>query len=180
MSSIIKYKDKNFIEYLSSDVIQRSIKKIARDINFEYKNKSPLFIGVLNGSVPFMMDLLNHIDIDYQYEFMKISSYNSMNRDKIKLLLDIDADRIKNNDIIIVEDIIDSGNTIEYLRNKMLACNPNSLKVVTLLCKSKKTSLSDWYCFELKKNKYVIGYGLDINNLFRNLNSIYIENNEKK
>ena len=67
MSSIIKYKDKKFIEYLSSDAIQRSIKKIARDINSEYKNKNPLFIGILNGSVPFMMDLLNHIDIEYQY-----------------------------------------------------------------------------------------------------------------
>ena len=125
-----------------------------------------------------MMDLLKEIDFDYEIDFSKINSYCGMNQRDIKSDI-IDFDKYKNRDVIIVEDIIDSGNTINFLYDETIKHNPDSCTIVTLLKKEKVKNFDkdkiDYFCFEIK-NKFVIGYGLDINNLFRNLKDIYIKN----
>ncbi len=98
-----------------------------------------------------------------------------MERGKLNLDLDISENEINSKDVVIVEDIVDSGNTIRFLNSHLSNYKPNSITVVSLLVKENSYELVDYYGFLLKNNKYVIGYGLDINNLFRDLNDIYIE-----
>ena len=98
-----------------------------------------------------------------------------MERGKLNLDLDVSRNEISNKDVIIVEDIVDSGSTIRFLNSHLRKFNPNSITVVSLLVKENSYELVDYCGFLLKNNKYVIGYGLDINNLFRDLNDIYIE-----
>jgi len=137
-------------------------------------------IGILNGSVRFMMDVLNQVKCSYFYDFMKISSYKGMKRNKINLDLDINKNSIKNKNVLLIEDIVDSGNTIRYIKEHFKKCNIKSLTVLSLFVRTESKKEVDWFSYEIKNNKYIIGYGMDCNNLFRNLNDIYIEYNEKE
>ena len=175
-----KNKLSNFSKYLSSKDINNRIIEIAKDINANEIDNS-IFVGVLDGSIRFMMDLMNNIKFSYEIGFIKIQSYKKMNRSDINLVLDIDTKLIKNKNIFIVEDIVDSGETIKFLRKHFLKMNPCSIKVISLLTKKNSVSLCDYYGFIIK-NKFVVGYGMDIDNLFRDLNDIYIldEKDEEK
>lgn len=175
---MIKYKDKIFSKYISSEQISESIYGIAGLLNEKYKNKELHVIGVLNGSVPFMMDLLKLLDCSYTYDFMKISSYKGMKRDQIKLDLDVDKESLKGKDVLLIEDIVDSGNTIKYIKEHFKGFNIKSLSVLALFVRSQSKKQVDWFLYEIKNNKYIIGYGMDCNNLFRDLKDVYIENNE--
>ena len=170
---MIIYKNKKFKRYKKYSAIKERISKIAIKVNKNYKDKEVVFIGVLNGSIPFMMDFIKHISCPFEFEFMKISSYSGMKQSILELSLDISSEIVKNKHIIIVEDIIDSGKTIKYLKKHFKLFKVKSLSVISLLVRQKSKSLVDFYCFELRNNKYVIGYGMDCNNLFRNLNDIY-------
>mgnify|MGYP001187852358 CR=1 FL=1 len=178
MKSKIIYKDKVFSKYILKNQIDKRIIELSDDIN-NTKSIDSVFIGVLDGSIRFMMDIIKNIKFSYEIGFIKIKSYNSMNREEIKLILDIDAELIHNKNIYIVEDIVDSGETIKFLKSHFLKMNPKSIKTISLLSKESVVSKCDYYGFIIK-NKFVIGYGLDINNLFRDLNDIYaLEENEK-
>ena len=109
---------------------------------------------------------------------MKISSYKGMKRDQIKLDLDVDKESLKGKDVLLIEDIVDSGNTIKYIKEHFKGFNIKSLSVLALFVRSQSKEQVDWFLYEIKNNKYIIGYGMDCNNLFRDLKDIYIENNE--
>jgi len=184
----IKYKNYIFKKYISHEEIISRIKDVSKYINEEYADiatlskEKPIFLGVLTGSIYFMMDMLKFIDFDYEIDFIKIKSYLDMKQKNV-VFENMDINNYKNRNVIIIEDIIDSGNTIDLLYNKVMDSNPQKCSIVTLLKKKKIKNFDedkiDFYGFEIK-NKYVIGYGLDINNLFRNLKDIYIKDGEEK
>ena len=172
---MISYNNKKFEIYKTNSDVVAITKKIAKQINIDFQSGSVCFLGVLNGSIPFFAELIKNINIPYSYAFLKISSYKDMERGELNLELDVSRNEISNKDVVIVEDIVDSGSTIRFLNSHLRKFNPNSITVVSLLVKENSYELVDYCGFLLKNNKYVIGYGLDINNLFRDLNDIYIE-----
>ena len=177
MSRKINYDKSTFEVYINNQKIENRIREISNELNIDFKDKNPIFIGVLNGCIYFMMDLLKNIEFDYEIDFVKVKSYIGMKQYDISSSL-LDFDYLKNKNVIIVEDIIDSGNTINFLYNEIMKNNPKSCTVITLLKKEKVKNFDkdkiNYFGFEIK-NKFVIGYGLDINNLFRNLKDIYIK-----
>ena len=178
MSRKINYDKSTFEVYINNQKIEYRIREISNELNIDFKDKNPIFIGVLNGCIYFMMDLLKNIEFDYEIDFVKVKSYIGMKQYDISSSL-LDFEYLKNKNVIIVEDIIDSGNTINFLYNEIMKNNPKSCTVITLLKKEKVKNFDkdkiNYFGFEIK-NKFVIGYGLDINNLFRNLKDIYIKN----
>ena len=178
MSRKINYDKSTFEVYINNQKIENRIREISNELNIDFKDKNPIFIGVLNGCIYFMMDLLKNIEFDYEIDFVKVKSYIGMKQYDISSSL-LDFEYLKNKNVIIVEDIIDSGNTINFLYNEIMKNNPKSCTIITLLKKEKVKNFDkdkiNYFGFEIK-NKFVIGYGLDINNLFRNLKDIYIKN----
>ena len=172
----IKYKHHNFTKHLTENNISERIKEIAEILNKSYKGKNPIIVGVLNGCVFFMMDLLKKCNFDYEISFISAKSYKGSKRGKLSVE-EID-ESFHYRDIILVEDIIDSGETIKEIYSRFSDMNPVSIKVITLLHKNIATNIEMIDCltaFDIE-NKFVIGYGLDYNNLFRNLKDIYIDN----
>jgi len=166
--------------YINKNEIRKRVKRIARKIDKDYKGKVPVFIGVLNGSFIFISDLVRELKLDTEIDFLKLSSYgdSKISSGNVRLLKDLNCD-IEGRDIIIVEDIIDSGLSIRYIRNLVLAHKPASLEFATLLFKKGLSNLE----FDIKyigfkiKNKFVVGYGLDYSQKYRNLKEICILKN---
>ncbi len=157
------------------DEIHKATKRIADEINKEYKDKEPFFLIILNGAFMFGADLLKHINISCEVSFIRLSSYIGTKSSKeIKETLSI-YDDLKNRNIIIVEDIVDTGLTIEYLQKKIKNMGALSIKIVTLLFKEnnfRKKIKIDYTGFTIP-NVFVVGYGLDYNGYGRNLKDIY-------
>lgn len=166
---------KTFEEFISYEQIQKRIKEMGEQIRNDYKESTPLFIGILKGSVIFLSDLVREVPGDCEIDFMKISSYgNSMQSSgEIKLLEGI-SKSIEGRDVIIVEDVIDSGRSITFLKNYLGAQNPKSLKIAALLKKDcvKLDFAIDYVGFEIPPD-FVVGCGLDYAQMGRNLKSIY-------
>ena len=170
----IKYKNHNFKKYLTENDISSRISELAKILNKSYKGKNPIVVGVLNGCVFFMMDLLKKCDFDYEISFISAKSYKGAKRGKLSVE-EID-ESFHDRDIIIVEDIIDTGLTINYLRKRMLDAGVKSVAFATCLLKERKT-----YKFNFKidyigfniPDRFVVGYGLDLDQRFRGLDSIY-------
>jgi hypoxanthine phosphoribosyltransferase len=166
--------------YIDKKRIQKKIKGLARKISGDYKGKVPIFIGVLNGSFIFISDLVRNMKVDLEIDFLKLSSYgdSTISSGDVKLLKDLNC-TIEGRDIIVVEDIVDSGLSLKYMRDLILAHNPSSLEFVTLLFKKGLSNLD----FNIKyigfkiPNKFVVGYGLDYAQKYRNLSGVYILNN---
>lgn len=168
--------DMEFQVSISSETIQARIREIGKEISEEYKGKVPIMIGVLNGGVLFMADLIRTLTVDCEMDFIKISSYGNqrVSSGEITMIKDFSAD-LHGRDIIVVEDIVDSGLSIQYLKRRILNMKPSSLKFVALLTKkgAAKVDLKiDHVGFDIE-NKFVIGYGLDYKQLKRNVNAIY-------
>ena len=166
-----------FIPYLTEQEIQKRIIELGRQLSEDYKTKLPIFIGVLNGSFMFMSDLLKNIDINCEMDFFKLSSYGDekISAGRVKLIKDLNAD-IKDRHLIIVEDIVDTGLSIKYIEDLITEHKPASMKVVSLLMKPDSLKYKvkiDYIGFEIP-NKFVIGYGLDYAQKYRNLRSIYV------
>lgn len=166
-----------FVPFLSEEEIQKRIAELGKQISEEYKAKLPIFIGVLNGSFMFMADLLKHITINCEMDFFKLSSYGDekISSGKVKMVKDLNAD-INDRHLIIVEDIIDTGLSINYIEQLIKEHTPASMKVVTLLVKPESLKYEvkiDYIGFKIP-NKFVIGYGLDYAQKYRNLSSIYV------
>lgn len=169
--------DEKFIPYLAEDEIQKRIKELAEQLSKDYKGKVPVFIGVLNGSFLFMSDIIRYMNIDCEIDFFKLSSYGDekISSGRVKLLKELNCD-VNGRDIVIVEDIVDSGLSINYIEDLFSEKKPNSMKVVSLLVKpgSLKYDVKiDYIGFDIP-SKFVIGYGLDYAQKYRNLRSIYV------
>ena len=177
----IVHDNKVFKKYISHLQIESRLNELSDELNDYYINKSPLIIGILNGCIYFMMDLLKKFNFKYQIDFIKAGSYKGTKRLNLNIE-SISDKKYYNNDILIIEDIIDSGQTLNKVCSKLANNNPKDIKIITLLnknTKKRKTTFDiDWVAFNII-DKYVIGYGLDYNNLFRYLKDIYIENEEK-
>ena len=166
-----------FVPYLTEEQIQKRIAELGKQISEEYKAKLPIFIGVLNGSFMFMSDLLKNVSINCEMDFFKLSSYGDekISSGRVKLIKDLNAD-INDRHLIIVEDIVDTGLSINYIEQIMKEHTPASVKIATLLVKRESLKYDikiDYIGFEIP-NKFVIGYGLDYAQKYRNLSSIYV------
>lgn len=174
---VIVIGNEKFIPLLSESDIQKRITELGKQISQDYKNKLPIFIGVLNGSFMFLADLLKNVDIHCEMDFFKLSSYGDekITSGNVKLLKELNAD-ITERHIIIVEDIVDTGLSLNYIKKMLEEYKPASIKYVSLLVKpgSVKYDIKiDYIGFEIS-NQFVIGYGLDYAQKFRNLSSIYV------
>ena len=169
--------DLEFEKLIDQSTIQQRIAEIAAHLNMDYAGRSPIFIGVLNGSFLFIADLIKHITVPCEVTFTKLASYygGTATSGKIREDIDLVVD-IKDRDIIIVEDIIDSGNTLKYLVEKLYQRKPASIRVCSLLLKPEAIEVSieelEYVGFHIK-NEFVVGYGLDYKEQGRNLLDIY-------
>ena len=172
---VIKVHDKSFETYLSEKSIQQRVKELAAAINKDYEGKRPLFIAILNGSFMFASDLFRNLTIEAELCFIKLASYKGMKSSgKVTTSIGLEED-IYGKDIIIVEDIVDTGKTLHNFLPKLLHQQPKSLKIAALLHKSEATEYPmaiDYIGFDIP-NKFVVGYGLDYDGLGRNLKEIY-------
>jgi hypoxanthine phosphoribosyltransferase len=174
----ITVKDKSFRPYISEEEISASVDQVALAINADYKGSQPLFLGVLNGSFMFFGDLLKAIQLECTVSFVKLASYEGTNTTGIvNELIGLNED-ISGRDVILVEDIVDTGNTLVKLFDSLSDKNPKSIKIATLLFKPaayQKSYVIDYVGKEIP-NDFVLGYGLDYDGLGRNLSSIYVLN----
>ncbi len=167
--------DKSFEIYLSEEAIQEKIREMAERINKEYAGQRPLFIAILNGSFMFASDLFKHLTIEAELCFIKLASYKGMKSSgKVVTSIGLEED-IFGKQVIIVEDIVDTGKTLHNFLPKLVHMQPASLKIATLLHKPEATKypLDLSYIGFSIPNKFVVGYGLDYDGLGRNLKEIY-------
>lgn len=172
----VKIHDKEFVPYLKNDEIQQIIKDLAHKVYEDYKDEVPVFIGVLNGVIMFFSDFLKHYPGQCEIAFLQVSSYaGTQSTGIVYKKMDLTKE-VEGRHIILMEDIVDTGNTIEslfeYFKNTQ---RPKSLKVASLLLKPevfKKDFTIDYVAKEIP-NKFVLGYGLDYDELGRNLPDLY-------
>jgi len=162
--------------YLTEQQILSRVKELAAQINRDYQDKVPIFIGILNGSFIFFSDLVREITVDCEVDFLKLSSYGDakISSGDVRLLKDLNCE-VEHRDIVIVEDIVDSGLSIEFIKKLIMRANPSSFRVVTLLMKREVAKIDfpiDYVGFEIPP-EFVVGYGLDYAQKVRNLRSIY-------
>lgn len=171
----IRVHDKAFDIYLSETTIQAKVAELAQQINEDYAGKKPLFIAVLNGAFMFAADLFKHLTIDAEICFIKLVSYKGMKSSgHVTTAIGLDQD-LYNRDVVIVEDIVDTGKTLGLFIPKLQHQHPASLKIAALLHKPEATKhpLDISYVGFTIPDKFVVGYGLDYDGLGRNLKEIY-------
>lgn len=157
---------------VGADDLTRRVRELAQEVSRDYADKDLLLIGVLKGAVFFLSDLMRHLDIPVEVDFMAVASYGSATKSSgvVRILKDLDA-AIDGRDVLIVEDIVDSGLTLQYLLRNLAGRNPRSLEVCALLVKPerRKVDLQTRYVgFEIP-DRFAIGYGLDHGERYRNL-----------
>jgi hypoxanthine phosphoribosyltransferase len=171
-----KYTGQMLEEIFSQAEIEKRIDELAKQISSDYAGKTPILIGVLNGSIFFLTDLAKRLDIECELDFIKVSSYHSGTQSSgtVRLLKDISC-MVTNRDVIIVEDIIDSGLTARFLKHRILENQPSSVAFASLLLKPDCLQLdfkAEYIGFEVA-DRFLVGYGLDLDQKFRNLPSIW-------
>ena len=159
-------------ELIATDDLQRRIAELGAEITADYAGRRPLLVGVLKGAFMFMSDLIRRIDLPVELDFMAVSSYGDSTKTSgvVRILKDLDCD-LAGRDVLLVEDIVDSGLTLAYLRDLLLARSPASLEVCALLVREgSRPSAADlrYVGFEIPP-EFVIGYGLDLAERYRNL-----------
>ena len=172
----VKLDDKVFKPFLTKEEISSAILKMAEKIQSDYEGMNPVFIGVLNGSFLIVADLVREFTGDCEVSFVKLASYEGTNTTGVVNELIGLNHSIENRHVVVIEDIVDSGNTVEKLVELMGKENPASLKIATLLFKPKayqKQIPIDYVAIEVG-NEFLVGYGLDYDGLGRNLKDIYI------
>jgi hypoxanthine phosphoribosyltransferase len=162
---------------LSSDEIQARILEMGRQITADYAGREPHLVGVLKGACPFMTDLAQAIDLPLTLDYIAVSSYGAATKSsgEVKLVKDLDQG-LDGRDLLVIEDIVDTGLTLNYLRGLLRARGPRTLKVVTLLSKPSRRLVSvevDYVGFTIEDH-FVVGYGLDYNERYRNLRDIKV------
>lgn len=156
---------------ISAEELEAHVAEIGAQISRDFEGKDPIFIGVLKGCFIFMADLMRHVTINCSMDFMAVSSYSgTSSTGAVKINKDLSED-IEGRHIIIVEDILDSGVTLNYLKNFLMVRRPASISIATLMDKParrKADVYADYSCFEIP-DAFVVGYGLDYNERYRNL-----------
>ncbi len=171
----MKEESYQLVPFLSEETIRARVQEIAQELSEKFRDKTPIMIGILNGSFIFAADLIRAMKIDCEVDFIKLSSYSGLrSTGTVRLLKDISAE-ITDRHVIIVEDIIDSGLTIKFIRDRMLEASPASVTIVSLLVKWDMADVDfpiNWVGFEIPP-EFVVGYGLDYEQKFRNLKGIF-------
>lgn len=163
------------------DEIVEMCKRIGGEITKDYEGKEPLIVCVLKGSLPFHAELIKHIDLPLEIDFIQASSYNGGTETSGVVTIKKDLDcNIEGRDVILVEDIVDSGYTLSLLTKELSKRNPNSIRVVSMLDKpsNRKVAFEADYVGKVIENLFVIGFGLDLDERYRNLKDIYVYNED--
>jgi len=175
MMQIIKVQDLEFKPYLSEETIQQKVKELAAQIESDFIDKKPVFLCIMNGAFRFASDLARFMDMDCEWEFLKLKSYHgTQSTGKVRMASEL-PDNIKNRHIIIVEDIIDTGTTMHFFMKKLNTLRPASIHLASFLFKKEALKYPmeiDYLCFTIP-NKFVLGYGLDYDGLGRNYNNLW-------
>lgn len=167
----------NFKIFITKDQIDERMKQMGAQLDKDYDGKKPIFIGILNGAFIFLADIMRHVSITCEVDFMKLSSYGDakVSSGEVTELKHIDA-KIEGRHVILVEDIVDTGLSMNYIVKRIKENNPASVSVCTLLHKKEATKFEvqlDYVGFEIP-NAFVLGYGLDYAQEGRNLSQIYV------
>jgi hypoxanthine phosphoribosyltransferase len=176
----IQLGDKTFVPYISEEKILGAVKRVADQITIDMKGKNPLFLVVLNGSFIFAADLVRNFSGPCEVSFVKLASYLGTSAGEIKELVGLNED-LEGRDIVIVEDIVDSGKTIEHILEQVNTQRPGSVAVASFLFKPEvfKRDFKIQYIGLEIPNDFIVGYGLDYNGLGRNLRDIYVIQEKK-
>lgn len=176
MENKIKLQDKTFRVLISAEEIDKAVTRVADQLNERYQGRTPIFLGVLSGSFLFLADLVRKVNFESQLAFVKISSYDGTeSTGNVKQQFGVDFD-IEGRDIIIVEDIVETGHSMNYLLDHLRKKNPASISICTLFFKPEKFLYEyeiDYTALSIG-NEFIVGYGLDYNQLGRNLKDIYV------
>lgn len=176
MNNKITLNDRNFRVLIPAEEIDKAVCRVAEQLNERYEGRTPIFLGVLSGSFHFLSDLVRKVDFESQVTFVKLSSYNGTeSTGNVTQQLGIDID-IEGRDIIIVEDIVETGHSMSYLLDYLRAKRPASVAICTLFFKPDKFLYNykiDYTALSIG-NEFIVGYGLDYNQLGRNLKDIYV------
>jgi hypoxanthine phosphoribosyltransferase len=161
---------------VKADELQRRVRELGAEITRDYQDHAPLLVGVLKGAMPFISDLMRAIDLAVEVDFMAISSYGTATKSSgvVRIVKDLDTD-LTGRHVLVVEDVVDSGLTLNYLLRYLGARHPESLEVCTLLHKKANQRVEQairYVGFSIPPN-FVVGYGLDINERYRNLDAVY-------
>jgi len=163
------------VRLLKKSEIKKGVKRLAQQLNDDYRERSPVIICILKGAFVFLADLIRELEIPLKIDFLFVSSYHGSTRTSgvVKIVKDISID-IEGEDVLLVEDVVDTGLTLSYIINFLIRKNPKSLKICSLLEKKirREKKIKIDYCGFLIPNRYVIGYGLDFCEKFRNLPDI--------
>ncbi|HVA70290.1 MAG TPA: hypoxanthine phosphoribosyltransferase [Acidimicrobiales bacterium] len=161
---------------VSAKEVHDRVCELGNQIAKDYASNPPLLVGVLKGAINFMSDLMRAIELPVEVDFMAVSSYGAATKTSgvVRIVKDLDVDLV-NRDVLIVEDVVDSGLTLNYLRQYLGARNPASLEVCALLVKEgeQRVEQSLKYVGFMIPAHFVVGYGLDVNERYRNLDAIY-------
>jgi hypoxanthine phosphoribosyltransferase len=172
----IKLLDRRFKKMIPAEEIDKAVARVAEQLDQRYAGKTPVFLGVLSGSFLFLSDLVRKINFDSRLAFVKISSYEgTQSTGNVKQQFGIDFD-IEGKDIIIVEDIVETGHSMNYLLDYLKQRNPASISICTLFFKPEKFLYEyniDYVAMPIG-NEFIVGYGLDYNQIGRNLKDIYV------
>jgi len=157
---------------LDSYTIQSRVRELGAQITADYEGQNLLLLCILKGGIVFLSDLMRHIDIPHEIDFMAVSSYGAATESSgiVRIVMDLNTS-IQDRNVLIVEDIVDTGYTLAYIKNMLQARGPRSLKVCALLSKPGRRQVDvklDYTGFEIA-NEFVVGYGLDFNEHYRNL-----------
>jgi hypoxanthine phosphoribosyltransferase len=167
--------DKHFEIFISSEKIKKRVREIAGQINKDYRDKNPLFLSILNGAFIFTADLFREVTVPAEVSFIKLKSYRKTeSTGKVKELVGLE-DNIFNRNIVIVEDIVDTGNTLNHVLREFMDLGARSIEILTLLHKpesTKKPVNLKYVGFEIP-DKFVVGYGMDYDGYGRNLADLY-------
>lgn len=173
---MIQVKDKKFEVSITNEILQQKVKEVAEKLNKDYADKEPILVGILNGSFVFAADLVRNLTFDHEIHFAKFSSYEGMQTTgKVKELIGLNID-ITGRDVILVEDIVDTGITMSNVVPQLKAKGAKSVEICTLLMKPEKLQvpLDVKYCAIEIENLFVLGYGLDYDGLGRNYKDLYV------
>ena len=164
-------------EIVSPDELRAKVTELGKSLTADYQGRDPIFVGVLKGAFVFMSDLMRHVDLSLEIDFMAVSSYGAGTRSSgvVRIVKDLDAD-VTGRHVVLVEDIVDSGLTLSFLRKNLAARHPESLEVCALLVRDGRQVDDDldlrYVGFRIPPD-FVIGYGLDVDQRYRNLPGVH-------
>ncbi|HHU46693.1 MAG TPA: hypoxanthine phosphoribosyltransferase [Bacteroidales bacterium] len=172
--STITIEDKTFVKYISDEEIDKQVQRIARQINEDYKDDIPILIFTLNGAIVFAAELLKKLTIQCRISCIRVASYDGTKNSSVKNIIGLVED-LENQRVIVIDDIVDTGNTYEVVRNMLYEAKVKDVRIAAMTFKPeayKKPFPLDYVGFEIP-NKFIVGHGLDYNGLGRNLPDIY-------